>query len=448
MNARTFTGLPRLPMVPPPIAGETLSGWVSCLGEIYGLPADRRLRGVGASPPRPLRCLDIAPSSRVLAALSAQTGVAVAFMRERMTFHRPGRELVPTVVASKRLCRRCVVEAEAAGRMAERLRWIAPWRFAREQHPPPVSGEEVDGRLDPAAMLRNVTLFSKRLSYAAAKDSSRPFPSIVRSTVDCIRLVRGINDRLRLRVRAGRNGAVAFEVREVRPGSDAAIARERRNQPVVSAWYAWHVMTNPDGAVYQHTRSADREQAHALTVLLAGFLPCEQMVAALRLGAELDTAARWRPRDPDDNAARQARLLQDLMSAMPDARPTHSMPVNSATSCGLAIGAAVDQGDCTILLTTFPRVPRALPGDRPGGTGQPGGPRRPRTLLRAAQYRDPRRHRAKRGIRTADVGYPGRPGATAGAHVAPARGNGHLAAVSRHWRGAGNAAIIGLQQHR
>jgi hypothetical protein len=292
MNARTFTGLPRLPVVPPPIAGETLSGWVSCLGEIYGLPADRLLRGVGASPPRQLRWLDIAPSSRVPAALSAQTGVAVAFMRERMTFHRLGRELVPTVVASKRLCRRCVVEAEAAGRMVERLRWIAPWRFACEQHPPPVSGEEVDGRLAPAAMLRNVTLFSKRLSYSAAKDSSRPFPSIVRSTADCIRLVRGINDRLRLRVRAARNGAVVFEVREVRPGSGEAIAPDRRNQPVVSALYAWYVMTNLDGAIYQHTRSADREQAHALRVLLAGFLPGEQMVAALRLGAKLNTAAR------------------------------------------------------------------------------------------------------------------------------------------------------------
>jgi hypothetical protein len=324
MNARAFSGLPRLPVVPPPIAGETLSGWVSCLGEIYGLPADRLLRGVGASPPRQLRWLDIAPSSRVLATLSAQTGVAATFMRERMTFHRLGRELVPTVLVSKPLCRRCVVEAEAAGRMVERLRWIAPWRFACEQHPPPVSGEEVDGRLDAAAMLRDVTLFSKRLSYAAAEDPSRPFPSIARSTADCIRLVRGINDRLRLRVRAGHNGVAVFEVREVRPGLDEAIAPERRNHLVVSAWYAWHVMANPDGAIYQRTRSADREQAHALTVLLAGFLPGEQMVAVLRLGAELGTAARWRPRDPDDNAARQARLLQDLMSAMSDAHPIHS----------------------------------------------------------------------------------------------------------------------------
>ena len=90
-------------MIPPPIAGETLSGWVSCLGEIYGLPADRLLRGVGASPLRQLRWLDIASSYRVLAALSAQTGVAVAFMRERMTFHRLERELVPTVVASSGL---------------------------------------------------------------------------------------------------------------------------------------------------------------------------------------------------------------------------------------------------------------------------------------------------------------------------------------------------------
>ncbi|HME24372.1 MAG TPA: TniQ family protein [Acetobacteraceae bacterium] len=321
MNARPFLGLPRLPAVPPPIAGETLSGWVSCLGEIYGLSTDRLLRGMGAPPPRQLRWLDIAPSSRVLAALSAQTGVAVAFMRERMTFHRLGRELAPTVLASKPLCRRCVVEADAAGRMVERLRWIAPWRFACEQHPPLVSAEEMDGRLDAAAMLRDVTLFSKRLAYAAAEDPSRPFPSIARSAADCIRLVRGINDRLRLRVCAGRNGVAVFEVREVRPGPGEAIAPERRNRLVVSAWYAWHVMTNPDGAIHQHTRSADREQAHALTVLLAGFLPGEQMVAAWQHGAELVTAARWRPPDPDDNAARQARLLLDLMSAMPDARP-------------------------------------------------------------------------------------------------------------------------------
>src|SRR5690242_13233481 len=42
---------------------------------------------------------------------------------------------------------------DAAGRMVERLRWIAPWRFVCERHPPPVSSEEMDGRLDAAAML-------------------------------------------------------------------------------------------------------------------------------------------------------------------------------------------------------------------------------------------------------------------------------------------------------
>ena len=418
MNARPFLGLPRLPAVPPPIAGETLSGWVSCLGEIYGLSTDRLLRGMGAPPPRQLRWLDIAPSSRVLAALSAQTGVAVAFMRERMTFHRLGRELAPTVLASKPLCCRCVVEADAAGRMVERLRWIAPWRFACEQHPPPVSAEEMDGRLDATAMLRDVTLFSKRLAYAAAEDPSRPFPSIARSAAHCIRLVRGINDRLRLRVCAGRNGVAVFEVREVRPGPGEAIAPERRNRLVVSAWYAWHVMTNPDGAIHQHTRSADREQAHALTVLLAGFLPGEQMVAAWQHGAELITAARWRSPDPDDNAVRQARLLLDLMSAMPDARPTlspfeypdfgrrfvpafylpparRSIRVDPAASLSLAVGASIDRGDCAIVLAAFAGDARTLPGARPGGARQAGGPRRSCTLRRCRAARVPDSARAR-----------------------------------------------------
>ena len=32
-----FEGRPRPPLVPPPVAGETLSGWVASLAGLYGL---------------------------------------------------------------------------------------------------------------------------------------------------------------------------------------------------------------------------------------------------------------------------------------------------------------------------------------------------------------------------------------------------------------------------
>lgn len=308
-----FMHPPLLPVVPPPGAGETLSGWVASLGEIYGLSAAGLLRTMGVSPPRPLRRLDIAPSQPVLAALSARTGVDVAFLQERMTFQRLGRELVPMVLAAVSHCPDCAVARDAAGRRVERLRSIAPWVFACEQHVLRIVPDELDPGLDVAAMRRDLARFSAVLDNAVGGEACWPFPAIRRGTADCIRLVRAINDRLRLRVRAGPDGAPVFDIVALQDGAEDSIAPARRNSRLVSAWYAWHVTSAPDQLLLRHTRNRDRAQLRALVRLLFDFLPAGLFVAADRRGVLPGETVTADPPDAPDDApdpVHQARLLR------------------------------------------------------------------------------------------------------------------------------------------
>ena len=190
--AGPFTHPPLLPVVPPPVAGETLSGWVTALGEIYGLTAAGLLRTMGVAAPKRLRWLDITPASDVLTALSAQTGVGVAFMLTRMTFYGLDRELVPRVLAA---VPRCAAGCDGTGRKVERLSTIAPWVFACDRHATAIIADELDAALDGAAMPRDLARFSACLDSAACREVSRPFAAIERSTAECLRLVDAINER-------------------------------------------------------------------------------------------------------------------------------------------------------------------------------------------------------------------------------------------------------------
>ena len=304
-----FMHPPLLPVVPPPGAGETLSGWVASLGAIYGLTAAGLLRTMGVSPPGRLRMLDIAPSQPVLAALSAQTGVDAAFLQERMTFHRLGRELVRIVLAAGPHCPDCAAARDAAGRKVERLRSIAPWVFACEQHVLPIVPDELDPGLDVAAMRRDLARFSTVLDNAACQEACWPFPAIRRGTADCIRLVRAINDRLRLWVRTGSDGTPVFDVVALQDEAEDSIAPARRNSRVVSAWYAWHVISAPDQLLLRHTRNRDRAQLRALVRLLFDFLPAGLFVAADRRGVVPDETVAADPPDAAD-PVHQARLLR------------------------------------------------------------------------------------------------------------------------------------------
>ncbi len=308
-TAVPFIHPPLLPVVPPPGAGETLSGWVASLGEIYGLTAAGLLRTMGVSPPSRLRMLDIAPSQPVLAALSAQTGVDAAFLQERMTFQHLGRELVPTVLAAVPHCPDCAVARDAAGRRVERLRSVAPWVFACEQHVLPIVPDELDPGLDVAAMRRDLARFSTVLDNAVCQEACWPFPAIRRSTADCIRLVRAINDRLRLWVRTGADGTPVFDIVALQDEAEDSIAPARRNSRVVSAWYAWHVISAPDQLLLRHTRNRDRAQLRALVGLLFDFLPAGLFVAADRRGVVPDETVAADPPDAAD-PVHQARLLR------------------------------------------------------------------------------------------------------------------------------------------
>ena len=257
---------------------------------------------MGVAAPRRLRRLDITPASDVLTALSAQTGIDVAFMRTRMTFYGLDRELVPRVLAAVPHCPACVAGCDGTGRKVERLSTIAPWVFACDRHATAINTDELDTALDGAAMPRDLARFSACLDSAACREVSRPFAAIERSTAECLRLVDAINEQLRLRVRAGPDGAPAFDIADLREAPDGVIAPKQRNSRAVSAWYAWHVTSSLDRALQRPAHQRDRAQLRGLVMLLFNLATARPSAVAVRNPAARNKAVGAAVPDIDDPA--------------------------------------------------------------------------------------------------------------------------------------------------
>ena len=200
-----FTRRPKLPLVPPPYAGESLSGWVQVAADAYGLNWRDFLRVLGLPAPRRLRSLSMEPPRQWLRMLADQIGIEEVSIRDRMTLGQLSRDMAELVhVATP--CQACPPDIPSGrSRPIEWLANLAPWTLTCDRHSCAVLAGEVGNRRHRTLIDHDVKLLSSRLRAAAPRNFSRPFASVPLPAAGCTELVQAISDRLRLRVRVGRH---------------------------------------------------------------------------------------------------------------------------------------------------------------------------------------------------------------------------------------------------
>lgn len=321
-----FHHAPKLPIVPPPVAGEAFSGWLVACADVYGATVPQFLAGMGITGRRHhLRWLDVDPPDLVVAQVSAFTGVSGVFIRQWMTLAGTRRELVPAVLACRPLCMTCVRDAERGiGRHIEYLHWRVPWRFFCEKHPPCFAESDFDGQLPPSAAWEGVALLQKRLEECAASPET-PFPDVGASVADVVTLVRSLNRLVRIRAEKESGRPVFRIVEDVLASPDGdVLPEERRNHIALSAWYAAQVLSSPTYFLFFNTRLPSRTTAIGMFKLMFDFLPAEVILRVSRLSAFLNSdrgamAARthaWLPTEWTAAEEAQAKLLRGALSSV------------------------------------------------------------------------------------------------------------------------------------
>ena len=138
-----FTRRPRLPLVPPPYAGESLSGWVQVVADAYGLNWRDFLRALDLPAPGRLQSLSIEPPRRWLRMLADQIGIDEVAIRDRMTLGQLSRDMAELVhVATP--CQACPADIPPGrSRPIEWLADLAPWTLTCDRHPRAILAGEV-----------------------------------------------------------------------------------------------------------------------------------------------------------------------------------------------------------------------------------------------------------------------------------------------------------------
>ena len=261
-SAWPFVRQPRLPLVPPPHPGESLSGWIETIAGAYSLGWREFLLALGLKPPARLRSMNINPPLPWLLALEGRTGVAAAFMRDHMTFEQLSTQMA-WFVHRATPCQACRAYQHFGGpRQVEWLDALDPWQLVCDRHPCPVLATEVGSRRVRDAIGRDVSALGQRLRSTACSDVRWPFPSVPLSAAACVDLVAAINTRLKLGVRAVDRSRAVFSVQGILMARqvDEGSRPWPRNSRAVSAWYAWHVLACPKVALHRHTRCRDLDQ--------------------------------------------------------------------------------------------------------------------------------------------------------------------------------------------
>jgi hypothetical protein len=322
-----FARRPKLPLVPPSFAGESLSGWVQAMADTYGLNWRNFLQVLGLPAPRRLRSLSMEPSRRWLEVFADKIGIDEASIRNRMTLGQLSRDMA-AFVYSATPCQACSTDVPSGrSRPVEWLADLAPWTLTCDRHSCAVLAGEIGDRRRRRLIDHDVKLLSSRLRAEAPYIFSRPFRLVPLSAARCFELVRAVNDRVRLRVRMGWHSNTVFDVEGVltAPHLDGSSQPWPRNSKAVSAWYAWHLLTAPDAVLWRHTRCCDDGQVYDL--LTALFDPGQMGVTSPMWDYALSlcvAAATGAPRT-DAEARQQIRKVTDVRLRCQAGRTMRSM---------------------------------------------------------------------------------------------------------------------------
>lgn len=269
-SAGPFAGLPKLPLVPPPYPGEGLGGWVQAIADAYGLNWRHLLQTLGMPVPRRLRSLNMAPPQEWVQQLAEQTGLIGSELRARMTVGQLSRDMAALVYAAVP-CRACAARIPPGRtRPVEYLADFAPWTVICKRSDCTALEDHRVGRRHCPQMYRDLELLSDRIRTAAPLDLGHPFPAVPLPLAACIEIVQEINTRLKLRVTMTRHKEAMFMVEDVLTTAtvDGTSRPWPRDGRAVSAWFAWHVLTAPEEALWRPTRCRDANQAYDLLAAL------------------------------------------------------------------------------------------------------------------------------------------------------------------------------------
>ena len=318
-----FARRPRLPLVPPPYVGESLSGWLQAIADVYRCTWRDFLRAVGLQPPHKPRVLSITPTRQQLQVLADHCGIDAEFICGRMTLGPLAPDMVALVHAATP-CRTCPpITPPGRARPVEWLFDLAPWALTCKRCAVAARGRGKGGQRLSALARRDLQALSGRLRAMACQKIGRPYVNVPLPTAGCIELVQRINERLKLRLTESRHGDAVFVVEDVLSTTNLSPGPPpwERDHRAVSGWYAWHVLTVPQEVFWRNTRCRDEQQAHDLLAALfdprqiglstplwdfAMFLSRAAEGAPVRTGAEADQAHRigrlWRHHGFADSA--------------------------------------------------------------------------------------------------------------------------------------------------
>jgi hypothetical protein len=260
----------RLPLVLPPLPGESLSGWVLAMADAYGLTWPTLLRALGMPRPQKLRRLSIAPDPAWLDQLADTTGLDAELVRTTMTLGVLSRDLIPFVDAAGP-CPGCpVTPPPGRWRPVEWLTDLAPWTL-RCGRPGcantcrALTCDKLSARMD-----RDLRHFSEHVRSAAPHRTTRAFPNVPVSLADALDLVRVVNGRIELCCSMDDGGPVVFDVLHVSDATNISqrLSRRRPVEPAISAWFVWHVLTAPSEAFWRNMRCRDSETVYDVLAVL------------------------------------------------------------------------------------------------------------------------------------------------------------------------------------
>jgi len=300
----------RLPLVLPPITGESLSGWVLAMADAYGITWSQLLRSLDLPAPVKLRRLSIAPGSAWLAQLAGLTGLDADQVERTMTLCALAPDLISFVDAAEP-CPECsVTQPPGRWRPVEWLSDLAPWTMQCVRvgcHPPcsPLGSADMAAR-----MSQDLQLFSTRVRLAAPYSTTRLYPNAPVSLAGALGLVRTVNGRMKLCCSMEAGGPVMFEVMHVPDAIKIGRGSTWRqaNDRAVSAWFVWHVLTSPTEVFWRNMRCRDAGTVYDVLTLV--FDPAQMGIVSPQwdFAMSLSRAATTAPTKSSDEAAQAAKV--------------------------------------------------------------------------------------------------------------------------------------------
>ena len=256
-----FSSTPRLPVVPPPVDGESLASWIDAVGEVYGFQTGAEFLhdviGISSRLTKrddfPRRLM-IRPPYPLIDALARETGISRRHLLG-MTFDDVHPCLEEACYHWLSPCETCESLASMRANRKVSLRGCSsPWRLACHLHPPMPGAGEVGDEVDITSFYCRYSSIVAMLELASFGkiDKNNDIPLSI-SVESFIRLAHAINSVFKIFIAYYDHDSSStfyriddsYKILESDDKTAVSLAKDRRNTMPVSAMFAYDLMTKP-----------------------------------------------------------------------------------------------------------------------------------------------------------------------------------------------------------